>query len=88
MELVGHSSLGWRLSTDEREGRELARLVEAGTVLYLNSNWIDKLSLELHPVDSTEKFHIFRNLEVVNVAVVEFQGLRRDIEVQGIFRGF
>ena len=57
-------------------------------MLYLNSDSIGKFSLEVHPVDSTEKFHIFRNLEVVNVAVVEVQGLRRDIGVQGIFGGF
>ena len=57
-------------------------------MLYLNSDWTGKFYLELDPVDSTEKFHIFRNLEVVNVAVVEVQGLRGDIGVQGIFRGF
>ena len=88
MELVGHSSLGWRLSRDEGEGRELARLVEAGTVLYLNSDWIGIFSLEVHPVDSTDKFHIFRNLKVVNVAVEEVQGLGRDIGVQDSSRCF
>ena len=88
LELIEHSLLSWRFSRDEGEGRELARLVEAGTVLYLNSDWIDKLSLEVHPVDSTDKFHIFRNIEVVNFAVEEIQGLGRSIRDQGISRSF
>ena len=79
----------WRFSREKREGRQLAaKLVKAGTVLYLNSDWIAKFSLEVYPVDSTEKFHIFRKLKVVNVTVEEFQGWGRDIGVQGITVGF
>ena len=44
-------------------------------MLYLNSDWIGKFYLEVHQVDSTDKFHIFRNLEVVNFAVEEVQSL-------------
>ena len=76
--------MGWRISRGEGEGRELARLVDTGTVLYLNSDWIGQFSLEVHPVDSTDKFHIFRNLELASGVGVETQGQGSNIGVEGI----
>ena len=53
-------------------------------MLYLNSDWIGKFSLEVYPVDSTDKFHIFRNLELASGVGVETQGQGSNIGVEGI----
>ena len=88
MELIGRSLLCWKLHRDKGEGRELAKLVKADTVLYPNSDWVSKFSLELHQIDSTDKLHVFRNLKLVNIAFEEVQGLGRNTRVQGISRCF